>query len=101
MSVLVRGMDMPKSCYSCNFCQYYAEVNQGCYCVALFADLHRTDFVKERLASCPLIEVPTPHGRLIDVEELEKRQFDYGTGTVLPIDWDDIANAQTIIKGEE
>lgn len=46
------------------------------------------------------IELP-PHGRLIDVSELEKRLYDYGTGTTLPIDWSDIANAPTVIEAEE
>ena len=72
MSILIKGMEMPKSCYSCNFCQYYAEPNQGCYCLALFVDLHRTNFVKERLTNCPLIEVPK-HGNLIDRDALMKK----------------------------
>ena len=28
------------------------------------------DSDKERLYDCPLVEIPTPHGRLIDADEL-------------------------------
>lgn len=104
MSVLIKGMEMPKSCYSCNFCQYYVEPNQGCYCVALFVDLHRTDFVKERLPNCPLIEIP-PHGRLIDAnpiikfiqDGLNNGEFGYDQIKVMG----EIQYAPTIIESEE
>ncbi len=69
MSVIVKDMEMPKNCYTCNLCNYYNEPNQGCYCVALRADLHSTDIMKERAKNCPLIKVP-PHGRLIDGDAL-------------------------------
>ena len=43
------------------------------------------DSDKERMPNCPLIEVPTPHGRLGDLDELEK-QFKRAIGTYLPKD---------------
>lgn len=56
MSVLIKGINMPKSCALCfyrddfhNYCPYEAN--------------------KER--DCPLIEVSTPHGRLIDADALQ------------------------------
>lgn len=71
MSILIREMEMPKSCYDCYFCRIYDEPNQGYFCIPLFADLHRTDFTKKRIDACPLVEVP-PHGRLIDADALEQ-----------------------------
>ena len=68
MSILIKGMEMPKSCYDCYFCRTYDEPNQGYFCIPLFADLHRTDFTKKRIDACPLISVPD-HGRLIDADE--------------------------------
>lgn len=68
MSVLIRGMEMPKSCWFCNFCRAYDEPNQGFFCVAIEADLHRSNIQKKRSDDCPLVEVPTPHGDLIDRE---------------------------------
>ena len=71
MSILIREMEMPKSCYDCYFCRTYDEPNQGYFCIPLFADLHRTDFTKKRIDACPLVEVPK-HGRLIDADALIK-----------------------------
>lgn len=71
MSILIKEMEMPKSCYDCYFCRTYDEPNQGYFCIPLFADLHRTDFIKKRIDACPLVEVP-PHGRLIDADALEQ-----------------------------
>ena len=71
MSILIKGMEMPQNCYTCNLCNYYNEPNQGCYCVTLRADLHSTDIMKERAKNCPLVELP-PHGRLIDADALEE-----------------------------
>lgn len=72
MSILIKGMEMPKSCWFCNFCRAYDEPNQGFFCVAIEADLHRSNIQKKRSDDCPLVEVPTPHGDLIDREALIK-----------------------------
>lgn len=60
MSVLVKGMKMPKKCEECKFWAITP-------CTATFQNLGEKD--------CPLIEVPEPHGNLIDrdafVKELE------------------------------
>lgn len=52
MSVLVKGMEMPKNCDTC-FLSKWDSCNERFYC--MFDD-------------CPLIEVPAPHGDLIDIE---------------------------------
>ena len=113
MSVIVMGIEMPNTCYECNFCQHYVEPNQGYYCVALFADLHRTEINNERNENCPLVEVP-PHGDLIDRDTLkvvqqadadffkgssdygEKCRYDEAINAVA-----NIVNAPTIIPAEE
>lgn len=51
MSVLIKGMEMPERCESCPF-----EDFGGC-------------MFRVTRSECPLIEVPTPHGRLIDADE--------------------------------
>lgn len=33
------------------------------------------DSDKERLYDCPLVEIPTPHGRLVDIKSVEDRKF--------------------------
>lgn len=60
MGVYVKNMSMPKCCKECDFCDY----EQG-NCLAneeqntLPHDGKKKDW-------CPLVEVPEPHGRLID-----------------------------------
>lgn len=69
MSVLIKGMEMPNSCYDCRLF-----VDSWCYAFGI--DDWRNAYNKppkgERLDNCPLVEVP-PHGRLIDADDIEKR----------------------------
>jgi len=74
MSILVRGMEMPKTCAYCRF--IYADPNieyeqpdgtkmvGGCCCCFTGNVIWNT----KRDDDCPLGEVKTPHGRLIDEE---------------------------------
>lgn len=70
MSIIIKGLNMPKSCGKCEF-NYYLE--GGSYewweCVILHDDINQFD---TRRTDCPLIEIPTPHGRLIDADEYLK-----------------------------
>lgn len=54
MAVLIEGMEMPKSCKECKFWSITS-------CIASY----------QGEKSCPLIEVPEPHGRLIDKDALD------------------------------
>ena len=91
MSVLIKGMEMPKGCFGCHLFKLddqdlwcIANHYAGC-CRALSKYIDENKFVNERHPDCPLIEVPTPHGRLGDLDELEK-QFKRAIGTYLPKD---------------
>jgi len=61
MSVLIRGMKMP-NCYNCtlkSICSRWAK--------------HDVEWQKQnRDEGCPLVEIPTPHGDLIDRDALIK-----------------------------
>ena len=84
MSVLIKGMEMPKDCDDCRFHKSY-------YCVL-------TDIITNGMQGCPLVEVP-PHGRLVDADELkatfcaecnhtltcEDCDIDYHIGRLAPI----------------
>ena len=62
MSVLIKGdIGLPRDCCKCPF---------NCYglCLANHSKLSVDKCVKSRHSDCPLVEVPTPHGRLIDCE---------------------------------
>lgn len=68
MSILIKGMEMPKSCvYRENghlmTCPLY---DIDGYCGALHTEAcHKVD---ETMLACPAVSVPTPHGRLIDAD---------------------------------
>ena len=53
MAILIKGMEMPKSCKECKFWSITS-------CIASY----------QGEKSCPLIEVPEPHGRCIDADAL-------------------------------
>lgn len=101
MSVLVKDMNMPRDCEECRF----SEVIDGLGCmVTHYLILRRHG--QDKPNWCPLVAVPTPHGRLIDADAL-----------IMPIErsWQDaglhgedyrkikrwIKNALTIIEAEE
>ena len=68
MSVLIKGMKMPKSCVDCIL---YDLDSEQCPIYAIYKE----DFSEKRFEKCPLIEVPTPHGRLIDADALKLKKY--------------------------
>ena len=69
MSVLIKGMEMPTSCFDCPFMygRKYCRTNSK-------IEFNDPDYseLKGRYDGCPLISAP-PHGRLIDADEFLKR----------------------------
>lgn len=64
MSILIKGMAIPKNCEECRF-------SAGGYCTAKsinFLDWSNVDD-QPKPSWCPLVEVK-PHGRLIDADDL-------------------------------
>lgn len=110
MSILIKGMDMPKWCDDCEFMQSgYPD-----WCDLTYRDLDV--FISSiRPNWCPLVEVKTPHGKLIDADELlnklqelfDRREkdarFTGNKGNI--VTWNDaiyhIKIAPTIIEAEE
>lgn len=85
MSILIKGIKIPKNCGDCPFCTFTADEKRyigycntsddDYYCEVLdrFMEYDEVDGGVDILGKpddCPLIEVPTPHGRLIDADEL-------------------------------
>lgn len=93
MSVLVKGMEMPKDCVSCRW-----HARWGCEITGIVTNIAQ---------GCPLIEVATPHGRLIDADAILSQyngniltaQNDYAEG--LRDAAEDIKTAPTIIEAEK
>lgn len=71
MSVLIKGMEMPKTCIECPM-----QFGGMCYVQPPEIDEPRVaptvDQCVSRTSWCPLVEVP-PHGRLIDADIMIKR----------------------------
>ena len=89
MSVLI-NMDMPKNCHNCELsAKVNLEYGNGYFCQILAEMIANTH---ERKANCPLVEVPEPHGRLIDADALhnlfEKQWYYDGYGTLYVKDVD-------------
>ena len=73
MSVLIKGMEMPETCSDCEWSYYVGNGRAMCKRVSM---TDKTDIMTKRRADfCPLIEIPTPHGRLIDVSTVEEIRF--------------------------
>lgn len=71
MGVYIKGMEMPFTCLTCDFHKCAGGVGDFCSLTK-----RRQFRFKNRPNDCPLIEVPEPHGRLIDAEQL-KETLDY------------------------
>lgn len=90
MSVLIKGMEMPLCCQQCPLCG-----DEGRFCMAA----RRCIPIVGRIDWCPLVEVPTPHGRLIDRDKLTGEQ--YKEGNLMVVEMDAIEDAPTVIEAEE
>lgn len=70
MSVYIKGMEMPQSCYKC---QMRRRDGMDIVCPVAHERFSVADvnILEYRLDNCPLVPVP-PHGDLIDRDKLEK-----------------------------
>lgn len=82
MSVLIKGMDMPKDCNECPL-------------TYLSGGLRICQFACLKNDGCPLVEVKTPHGDLVDRNELTIEYIEDVFGRYCEI------NAPTVIEAEE
>lgn len=70
MSILIQSMEMPKKCLDCPF--MISRDNDDCIVQSNEANA-KFDSWDDMKASCPLVEIPTPHGRLGDLDELKRK----------------------------
>ena len=72
MSVIVKGMGMPKNCAFCHL-SHWNKIDELTGCELHQKHIPKSDkefWEKDRPDWCPLIEVPDGHGRLIDANAL-------------------------------
>ena len=100
MSVMIRGVEMPSGC---NTCQLHVLCFD--YYVCRAKKLERGDYLDvddeaiagRRHSCCPLVEIPTPHGRLIDADELIGYLNEWLSDSVALFGFTRIINHQPII----
>ena len=88
MSVMIKGMEMPEHCGYCRFA--YDGI-----CHALQVTRFDKETKDGKIVGCPLVEIPTPHGRLIDADAATKGNINRTGKRLLAIDV-----APTIIEAE-
>ena len=103
MTVLINGMEMPNRCFEYIFLtkvpNFFCLAGKRDLCAEHGINISRPDW-------CPLIEVQSPHGRLIDastrVTTGTQRGFGLRVVTVdTLIDEHAVRNVPTIIEGDE
>jgi len=76
MSVFVKDMEMPKCCEDCPM--YDDEISWCNQKQVHICDVR--DIGEQRPICCPLKEITTPHGKLIDAAEMSRVYTHYGNG---------------------
>jgi hypothetical protein len=94
MSVLVKGWSIPPhGCLGCYF-------RTNMYCGLLTKNDRVWEYAEryERPSHCPLVEVPTPHGRLVDADRMLRdcKYPEVETYTRVALE-----SAPTVIEAEE
>lgn len=70
MSIFIKGMEMPKACGDCGCYDDVYQCGATGNTVRYEGDPDGNIGWDERPNWCPLVEVPTPHGRLIDEDSI-------------------------------
>lgn len=101
MSFFIKGMEIPKRCGLCPC--FHAE--HPMYCQAIKADKEKrivAPYGLPRPDWCPLVEIPTLHGDLVDRDKLMIDIIDSDLDHLQRDDWREviqiISDAPTVIK---
>lgn len=101
MGVYIKGMAMPNRCFECIFLSTVPNF----YCLAGKMDLCAKHGINiSRPDDCPLVDIPTPHGRLGDLDKLMTEFIDSDLDHLQRDDWKEViqivADAKTVIEAE-
>ena len=102
MGVYIKNMKMPKNCLTCKLAGDGSDSKYIWDCPFTEFEYTREEGETGRLDECPLVEVPTPHGRLVDADALQCKVDDIGLGyyEVLGVTEDTVDDAPTVIEAE-
>ena len=70
MSILINDMEMPETCDECNFHRYHSGGEYVCVATPMLYPFNLANSKGIRKDWCPLVEVPAPHGWLIDEDNV-------------------------------
>lgn len=101
MSTVIKGLSMPKNCLLCPCC-----VGEGIgagrqhYCQAIDDEPYVSETYRPK--NCPLIEIPTPHGDLVDRDDLtdEINRVTFAERYDYNVAYNIVTDADTIIEAE-
>ena len=99
MSILIKGMKMPKNCLTCKLRGDGSDSKYIWDCPFTGLEYTREEGETRRLDDCPLVEVPAPHGRLIDADKLMRDIGKYHVSDGMFQHWVDVQ--PTVIEAEE
>ena len=101
MSVLIKGIEIPKNCLECMFRMSYwkrALTPSGeIFTYGCMLNGKEINILEKRCKDCPIVEIPTPHGRLIDADELIGYLNEWLSDSVALFGFTRIINHQPII----
>lgn len=103
--IVIRGMEMPKTCCQCDLKTYDPEKiwnDNGVERIGVWVCKRTREIIwnTQRGENCPIIPLPEGHGRLGDLDVLykyiERHEFTMSSGDMLEV----IENAETILEAE-
>ena len=101
MGLYIKGLDMPKSCSECLLADRYIDISCQKVYYCMVSDKECVNGSEKRADSCPLIEIPTPHGRLIDGDIVADMLDSMMAHKTLHNAFDEVLNMPTIIESED
>ena len=109
MSVLIKGMEKPKFCFKETNGEYeycpFLDNDSNCVHLLKYGICNGNETWEDLYSKCLLVEVPEPHGRLIDADEIIKKMDEMNVrgvvfGTAVDYVKLIVNDAPTIIEAE-
>ena len=100
MSVLIKGIKMPDSCGNCEW-RRSGVISVHCSCDIIHELIIPYEY-RARWEKCPLVEIPTPHGDLVDAQEILSgmNNSDYSTYNDYCTAFDAVDGADIVVEAE-
>ena len=73
MSVLIKGLKIPKNCRECKIKAW--EERYNAYVCPFSGIIELSGLTTGRQGDCPLVEIPLKHGRFVDIDELSRKMY--------------------------